>query len=63
MVSAPKLHERVVLVPGSLALIFNLTVSGHANNYHLNNVVRTLVHRLYVKLIGRFCRTQTAKIS
>lgn len=49
MVPVPKLHEGVVLVPGSFALKFNLIVSGHANNNLVNNMARPLVDRLTVK--------------
>ena len=34
----PKLSDEVVLVPGSLAVIFDLTVSGRANNFLVNNI-------------------------
>ena len=36
-------------MPGSLSLIFDLAVSGHANNYILKNVARLLVDMLIVK--------------
>ena len=33
-VSVPKLNEEEVIVPGSLALLFNIDLTGgHANNY------------------------------
>ena len=51
-VSVPKLDEGVMLVPGSLALVFNLFMSGHANNYLVNNVFRALVSRHVVKFAG-----------
>ncbi|PFX32995.1 hypothetical protein AWC38_SpisGene2097 [Stylophora pistillata] len=51
-VPVPKLDNGVVLVPGSLALIFNLTVSEHANNFFVNNVSRALVDRLTLKFAG-----------
>ena len=51
-VSVPKLDEGVVLVPGSMALVFNLVVSGHANNFLVNNVSRALVSSLVVKFAG-----------
>ena len=47
-----KLEEGVVLVPSSLAPHFNLNVSGHANNFLVNNVARALVSRLKVKFAG-----------
>ena len=37
---------------GSLYLIFDLAVSGHANNYVVNNVARALVDGLTVKFVG-----------
>ena len=51
-VPVPKLHEGTVLVPDSLALIFYLVVSGHANNFLVNNVSRALVSRLKIKFAG-----------
>jgi len=48
-VSVPKLHENEVLVPGSLALVFDIDISGgHANNFLVQNVTRALVERLKV---------------
>ena len=43
---------RNVLVPGALALIFDLKVNGHANNFVVNNVARALVDRFTVKFAG-----------
>ncbi|PFX27083.1 hypothetical protein AWC38_SpisGene8244 [Stylophora pistillata] len=51
-VPVPKLDNGVVLVPGSLALVFHLTVSGPANNFLVNNVARALVDRLTLKFAG-----------
>ena len=54
-VHVPKLAENEVIVPGSLALVFdiNLKVPGaHANNYLVQNVSRALVDKLKVKLAG-----------
>ena len=51
-VSVPKLAENEVIVPGSLALVFNinLKVTGaHANNYLVQNVSRAMVDKLTVK--------------
>ena len=48
-VPVPKYNNRDALVPGPFSLIFDSTVSGHANNYILNNVSRALVDRLTVK--------------
>ena len=50
MVQVLKLHEGVVLVPRSLALIFNLTVTAHKNNSLVNTMmVRALVDTLTIK--------------
>ena len=44
-------HE--VLVPNTLALVFNIDLSGgHANNFLVQNVSRTLVDKLVVKFTG-----------
>ena len=51
-IPVPKLNDEVVLVPGSLAVIFDLTVSSHANNFLVNNVSRALVNKLTVKFAG-----------
>jgi len=52
-VPVPKLNENEVLVPGSLALLFNIDLSGgHANNFLVQNVTRALVDRLHVKFGG-----------
>ena len=50
-VHVPKLDDNVVIVPGSLALVFdiNLKVPGaHANNYLVQNVSRALVDKFKV---------------
>ena len=55
-VSVPKLAVNEVIVPGSLALVFdiNLKVTGaHANNYLVQNVSRALVD----KFISKFAAT------
>jgi len=52
-VAVPKLNVDEVLVPGSLALVFNIDLSGgHANNFLVKNVTRALVDRLHVKFGG-----------
>ena len=49
-VSVPKLSKHEVIVSDSLALVFNINLSGgHANNYLVQNVSRALVDRLHVK--------------
>ena len=56
----PKLEDEAVLVPGSLALMFNLVVSGHANNFLVNNISRALVSRLVVKFAGEILQDTNA---
>jgi len=52
-VYVPKLNANEVLVPGSLALVFNIDLSGgHVNNFLVQNVTRALVDRLHVKFGG-----------
>ena len=52
-VRIPKLNKNEVLMPGSLALIFDIDLSGgHANNFLVQNVSRALVDRLVVKFEG-----------
>ena len=48
----PKLADDVVIVPGSIKLIFDLLVSGHANNTVVNNIGRNLVKKLKVLFGG-----------
>ena len=47
-----KLAENIVIVPGSVYLTFDLSVSGHANNTLVNNVGRNLVKRQRVLFGG-----------
>ena len=52
-ISVPKLNEEEVIVPGSLALLFNIDLTGgHANNYLVRNVSRVLIDRFTVKFAG-----------
>ena len=52
-VQVPKLNKNEVLVPGSLALRFDIDLSGgHANNYLVQNVSRALVSQQEVKFGG-----------
>ena len=52
-VHVPKLNENEVLVPNSLALLFDIDLSGgHANNFLVQNVSRALVDKLVVKFEG-----------
>jgi len=46
----PKLNENEVIVPNSMALVFDIDLSdGHANNFLVQNVSRALVDKLVVK--------------
>lgn len=51
-VNIPKLTENVVIVPGSVSLLFDVGVTGHANNTLVNNVGRNLVSRLKILFGG-----------
>ena len=54
-VNVPRLADDEVIVPGSLALVFdiNLKVTGaHANNHLVQNVSRALVNKFVVKFAG-----------
>ena len=52
-VDVPKLNKNEVLVPGSLALRFDIDISGgHANNFLVQNVSRALVSKTTVKFGG-----------
>ena len=48
----PKLSENMVIVPESVFLVFDLTVSGHENNTLVNNISRNLVKRQRVVFGG-----------
>jgi len=52
-VNVPKLNTNEVLVSGSLALRFQIDLTGgHANNYLVQNVARALVSKLVIKFAG-----------
>ena len=51
-IRVPKLSEHEVIVPGSLFLVFEIDVTGHANNFLVQNVSRALVDKLRVKFGG-----------
>lgn len=55
----PKLEDGVVLFPCSLAVVFNLIVSGHANNYLVNKVSRALISWLVVRFAGEILQDTT----
>ena len=52
-VHVPKLNENEVLVPNSLALVFDIDLSGgHAKNFLVQNVSSALIDKLAVKFEG-----------
>ena len=52
-VLVPKLDKDEAIAPGSLALLFNIDLTGgHANNYLVQNVSRALIDRFTVKFAG-----------
>ena len=51
-IEIPRLSENMVIVPGSVFLLFDLTVSGHENNTLVNNISRSLVKRQRVVFGG-----------
>ena len=52
-VTVPKLDKDVVIVPGSLSLLFDIDLTGgHANNLLVYNVSRALIPRLTVMFGG-----------
>ena len=51
-VFVPKLNENEVLVPGSLAVRFDIDIGGHADNFLVQNVSRALVSRMTVNFGG-----------
>ena len=42
-IKIPKLSENIVIVPGSVNLLFDLNVTGHENNTLVNNIGRNLI--------------------
>jgi len=63
-VHVPKLNENEVLVPGSLALRFDIYLSGgHANNFLVQNVTRALVTKMVVKFVGTILQESSAMTS
>jgi len=53
-ISIPKLSNHVVIIPGSVGLLFNLNLptSGQANNTIVNNLGRCLIQRMKISLGG-----------
>ena len=62
-VSVPKLAKGEVIVPGSLALVFDINLKvtgGHANNYLVQNVSRALVDKFIVKFASTIVQDTTS---
>ena len=62
-VSVPKLATNEVIVPGSLALVFNINLKltgAHTNNYLVQNVSRALVDKLTVKFAATIVQDTTS---
>ena len=51
-IEIPKLTDNMVIVPGSVFLVFKLAISGHENNTVVNNISRSLVKRQRVVFGG-----------
>ena len=45
-IEIPKLTDNMVIVPGSVFLVFNLAISGHKNNTVVNNISRKVANSL-----------------
>ena len=51
-VTIPQLSQDVVILPGSVSLVFDLEVGGHANRTPVNNLARNLISRMRVTFGG-----------
>ena len=58
-IEIPKLTDNIVIVPGSVFLVFNLSISGHENNTVVNNISRNLVKRQRVVFGGETLQDTT----
>ena len=61
-IEIPKLTDNMVIVPGSVFLVFNLAISGHENNTVVNNISRNLVKRQRVVFGEKLCKIQQTMI-
>ena len=52
-INIPKLAENLVIVPGSVSLMFDLDVEGHANNTVVNNLGSQSCHQNESSFRGR----------
>ena len=51
-INIPKLAENMVIVPGSVYLVFDLNIAGHANNIFVDNVGRNLISSMKILFGG-----------
>ena len=58
-IEIPKLTDNMVIVPGSVFLVFNMAISGHENNTVVNNISRNLVKRQRVVFGGETLQDTT----
>ena len=58
-IEIPKLSENTVIVPGSMFLLFDLTISDHENITVVNNISRSLVKRQRVVFGGESLQDTT----
>ena len=56
-IEIPKLMDNMVIVPGIVFLVFNLSISGHENNTVVNNISR----KFSQKTKGCFRRRNSAR--
>ena len=58
-IEIPKLTDNMVIVPGSVFLVFNLAISSHENNTVVKNISRNLVKRQRVVFGGETLQDTT----
>ena len=58
-IEIPKLTDNMVIVPGSVFLVFKLAISGHENNTVVNNISQNLVKRQRVVFGGETLQDTT----
>ena len=61
-IEIPKLTDNMVIVPGSVFLVFNLAISGHENNTVVNNISRNLVKNKGLFSAEKLCKIQQTMI-
>ncbi len=48
-VKIPKLTQNTLIVPGSMKLVFNITITGDTNSWFINNLAANLINRIEIK--------------